>query len=163
MKKSLLVVIAAMVTLTAFAMHRQKEKNKATEIVSLSMRRTACFGHCPDYIVTLNKGGNVSYTGIMFVQDSGVYEKNLGTMQVQQMLDRFEAYRIDTCQANYPTRITDIPGIVYTIQYADNHTQRIMNANFGPYFLKDMAKQIDDFVKVDNTWKGPSYSPVYNK
>lgn len=157
MKKSLLIIIVLLCTASgAFAMHRDRkaeQKSNPNEIQTLSMRRTACFGRCPDYMITLMKGGEVVYTGNMFVEDSGVFEKKYDAAVVQALLDKAEMYRIDTCGETYPTRVMDIPGIVYWVTYKNGRQQRIMNANFGPDFLKVLARDIDEAIKIDKTWK----------
>lgn len=151
MKKSFLIILVLLAAAGVYAKKQKKACSRKQKIESISMHRTACFGRCPDYIVTLNKDGMVTYTGIHFTKDSGVYQKKLSTATINKIFKQFNDYRVDTCQSNYIVRITDIPGLIYEIKYK-NKTQKINNANFGPMFLKKLALSIDSAVHVDETW-----------
>lgn len=154
MKKTFLVILILAATSSVFAARHKKAKKHTSKsnIISVSMHRTACFGRCPDYIIELSSDGMATYTGIRFTQDSGVYTKNIGTAATNKLMNDLTAYRIDTCQATYPQRITDVPGIYYIIQYKNGRKQQIANANFGPVFLKEIALRMDSLVKVDASW-----------
>ena len=57
----------------------------------VQMRRTACFGRCPIYNVELYKNGRLKYTGVRFVKDSGVYEKNIGAAAAEKIFNEFHS------------------------------------------------------------------------
>lgn len=154
MKKLLLAVIAIAMVAPAIAKTKKKKKHIVNSaITSVQMHRTACYGRCPDYTIELNKDGMATYTGIRFVDDSGIYKKDIGTTKTMAIINQLIAYRVDTCQKNYPNRIPDVPGIIYVINYKDS-TKTIFNANWGPQFLKDVATDMDNVgKKTDKTWK----------
>jgi hypothetical protein len=151
MKKSFFIAIAILSLITV-AQAKQKKTSKKTAITYVSMSRTACYGRCPDYKIELFSNGLVRYSGYMFVADSGVYEKYVGRAKVQKLFNEFVLNRADTCKDKYELRVMDLPGLYYTIKYG-NKTKKIDNANMGPYFLRDMATDIDNAIKVDKTWK----------
>ncbi len=129
------------------------------------MERTPCFGRCASYAVEVNKDGMVTYTGILFVKDSGVYQKNIGTAKAEELLSKFNAYRVDTVQNDYDVRTSDIPGINYSFGFGEQSIKKVRNAHFGPAFLKELAREVDMLVKkndefvIDNSWKKVSSSP----
>jgi hypothetical protein len=156
MKKIVLIILAIVVCFPAFAKkHKRKKKQKDTnEIISVALRHAGCFGRCRDYTIEINKNGLATYTATRFNQDSGVFTKNIGTAKAMEIINQFSAYRVDTCQDNYESRIPDLPGIVYTIKY-ENKTKRINDAKYGPPFLMQLSGQIDKVVQepVDDSWK----------
>ncbi len=152
MKKIGLTIIILFIALGNLSARHKKQKTVNSKIQSIYMRRTACFGKCPDYIVEISNTGKVKYTGNHFVKDSGVFEKNFSTVNVQRLFDEFTRFQIDTCQAQYESRIQDLPGIIYKISYKDR-VQSINSANFGPVFLRNLALSVDSFAQVDKSWK----------
>ncbi len=161
MKKSLLLFLFLSALLpTAFAKHKKTQKK---EILSVSMHRTACFGHCPDYLVVVNKNGMVTYTGYMFAKDSGTFKKNVGVKETKKIIDMCATYRLDTCQDVYKNIISDLPGIYYIVQYNNNAVKKITNAHFGPGFLKEIAHSIDGIAQVDSTWVRVPEQAVHKK
>jgi len=161
MKKSLLMFLFLSALLpAAFAKHKKIQKK---EILSVSIHRSACFGRCPDYLVQVNKDGMVTYTGYMFVKDSGTFQKNIGVKDAKKIMDMCTTYRLDTCKDVYENMIPDLPGLYYIVQY-NNSVKKIANASFGPDFLKEIAHSIDAVAQVDGTWKKvPDTLPAHKK
>lgn len=156
MKKISLVILSLILTFTAISkQNKHKKKQPQTGgIISVSMRRTTCFGRCPDYNIEINKDGIVTYTAIRFTPDTGIFTHSIGKSRAKEILDQFTAYKVDTCKDLYENRIPDLPGIKYEIKYADK-TKKISCANWGPYFLKELADSVDAAGrKTDNNgWK----------
>lgn len=159
MKKFLLVVIAIATFFSSFGIQwkkKKKQRKNPNQIVSVDMHRTVCYGRCPDYHIELDRNGNLTYTAIRFTEDSGIFKKTISAKQAQDLMSRFESYKVDTCRERYEMRISDLPGINYTIKYANNRTQKIYNANFGPNFLKELATAMDSVglkAKDATGWK----------
>ena len=153
--KNLLIAIIAITLLQPVAAKTVKKKKSLPKsaVRSVTMRRTACFGKCPDYTIEIKPAGNITYTGIRFVKDSGTYTKNIGTENAMKIINMFIANRIDTCKNTYENRIPDAPGLMFTIKFADS-TKTIYNANWGPQFLKDISEAIDKAgKKTGKGWK----------
>lgn len=151
MKKSLLFILfLALLLPAAIAKHKKAQPQK--DLLSVTMHRSACFGHCPDYQVKVDKGGLVTYTGYMFAKDSGIYEKNIGAAAAKNILATCTRYRIDTCKDIYNNTVPDLPGLHFIVQYK-TVTKKIANAGFGPGFLREIAGSIDAIAQVDSTWK----------
>lgn len=145
MKKLSFIILFLAIAAAAIAKVPSAKKN-SKEITSVTIYRTACFGRCPEYKITLDKYGLVTYTGIRFVPDSGVYTKKLGKAKAKEVINEFSAARVDTCQKTYESRIQDIPGLVMTIKYGKT-TKTINNAHFGPGMLKRLARLMDDLLE----------------
>ncbi len=156
MRKIVLIILALFICAPAFAKHKKRKKKKkqaVSSVSSVTMRRTACFGRCPDYSIKISSNGEALYTGMRFVEDSGVYTKNIGVEKAMEIINQFVTYRVDTCSNVYHNRIPDLPGLMYTIVYSDS-TKEIRNAHFGPPYLKGLATSMDEIgKKPDASWK----------
>ena len=169
MKKNLLgISLLLAIALTACAQQKKattnatgstttqtKENNAismdAGHITSLNMTRGGCFGKCPSYTVDLYSDGRVVYTSKMFTEYEGTYEKNVGADKVKALFKEFENNRADTC-GKYDNMIPDLPPLNYDIQF-EHKKVVIRNSNFGPKFLVNLSKKVDELAKVDKTWK----------
>jgi len=156
MKKLTWVILLLVAGTAAFAKQHKHKGNKApaNNIVSVSLRHTACYGRCPVYTIEVNKDGIATYTATLFNQDTGVFIKNLGIKKVMEIINRFNIYRIDTCKDKYESRHTDLPGTILAIKYHDS-TKTIMDANAGPPILAELRTMMDGLItkKLDNTWQ----------
>lgn len=153
--KNILSLLTAGVILMSACAQQKKTTSKAetgSQIQELAMERTACFGQCPAYRVEIKKDGSVKYTGRHFTEYTGTYEIKTDPKKVAELFKSFDKYRVDTCQKSYDNKIPDLPGLIYQITYSGNKQQEIMNAHFGPDFLKQLGKEVDEFAKVDDTW-----------
>ena len=162
MRKQLLILLLIGATaLTACAHGRKttrKKVKKATVtapvkgLSAVAMRRGACFGRCPEYVLTINSSGIAEYTGIRNAAVTGVYQKNIGAAQAQALLNEFMDYRADTCSSLYKSMIADLPGLHYTLTI--NGKQKLIgNAGFGPPYLTSLGAEMDALGSVDATWK----------
>lgn len=118
----------------------------------IRMHRTACFGRCPQYDVTVYSTGLVEYHGLRFTEHDGTYQKNVGQAAATALINEFAAQRIDTCSALYNKMIPDLPGLWY--YYTLNGKKgEVGNAESGPMWLRAMGTKVDEIAKVDETWK----------
>lgn len=162
MKKSILGVIAISVLIFSACAQQKKttkgktaptESKKTNAIERLVMERTACFGTCPAYKIIINKDGHTTYISRFYTEYEGTFEKDLDPKQTAELFNTFEGYRLDTCQKEYKSLVQDLPGIIYELKFEGGKEHRIVRAEFGPEFLKDLARKVDEFVQVDDSWK----------
>lgn len=171
MRKHLLVVIllcAAVLTTCAHPRKTTKKKSAKKPVAAamsskgltvVSMRRGACFGRCPEYILILQRDGTAEYHGVRNVDKVGIYKKSLGAEKVAGLFKEFEKNRADTCQDLYRARIPDVPGIYYELTIG-GRKKVIGNAHFGPFYLMSLAKDMDEIAGMpDATWKKISDVP----
>ncbi|MEZ5015969.1 MAG: DUF6438 domain-containing protein [Flavipsychrobacter sp.] len=124
----------------------------ANDITSVTMERTSCFGRCPAYKTEIFSDGTVKYTSRSFTKYEGVYTSTIKTKEVSKLFAEMAAYQIDTCSAEYESLIADVPGIIFHIMRGEKD-QEIMNAHFGPSYLKSLAKRIDELATPNEKWK----------
>jgi hypothetical protein len=161
MKKNLLGIFM-LVAMVFSACAGPKKAASKLDVSYMKMWRTSCFGKCPSYSVEVYKNGLVRYTGRLFVPDSGIYEKNIGTAKAQELLNRFNEYRVDTLKASYDLQIADLPGINYTFKY-DKTTKQVNNGHFGPLFLRSLASEVDEVIGRMNNNEAPKLGVGWKK
>lgn len=142
--KNLLLLACILFVGTVYA--QKKSINK------VNMHRTACFGKCPTYSLEINKNGSVTYTSIRFTKFEGIYTKKFSIDKVKNIFLQINLLKLDTCQNEYEQIIADLPGLNFNIDYT-NARKQIVNAHFGPKFLKRLAMNIDKEFSIDSTWK----------
>lgn len=121
-------------------------------LTSVSMRRGACFGKCPEYTITIHSNGLAQYSSFRNAEPMGDFEKNIGTKTAQDFLRKFMDFRADTCKELYEAKIADLPGLNYSLMI-NGREKKIYNANFGPTYLMDLSQEMDELGKVDSSWK----------
>jgi hypothetical protein len=150
--KKIGIVLSIILVISASCLAKKKTVVKKPPLTYVQMGRTPCFGRCPTYSIEIWNTGKVRYSGYMFTNHQGVYEKNIGQAKAIDFLNRFYAYRPDTCQDAYTVMISDIPGVNYQLE-VNGDGKTILNAHYGPDFLKTFAGTIDREFAVDKTWK----------
>jgi hypothetical protein len=91
-----------------------------------------------------------------FSNDTGIFKKTIGKAKAKQIIDMFITNRVDTCHDMYDNRIPDLPGLTLTVNYVKKQ-KKIMSANFGPAFLKEISDAMDNVgkktSKKEKGWK----------
>jgi len=156
MKRSLIIVVVLLVAFTADAGHKKKRKKQLIQskgIQSVTMRRTGCYGRCPEYTITLKRDGTITWHSIRNTKDTGTFTKNVGKEVTADVMNNLMNNKVDTCRRMYFNRVPDLPGVGFTVQYADS-TKEIRNANFGPMFLGEVANKLEELGKEhDGSWQ----------
>ncbi len=81
------------------------EKNKL-----ISLRKTACFGDCPVYDVSIDKFGQVTYNGIKFVNELGERTFKLSEEEFEQLNTYISEKDFSTFKNIYDNpRVMDLP------------------------------------------------------
>ena len=140
--------------------------SNSTGLSYVQMWRTPCFGRCPNYKLELYSDGTLRYTGYMFTEDTGIYEKNIGAAAAQGIFKPYNGPRIDTLSSEYQSLVQDLPGITYVFK-SGNVIKQVRNAHFGPVYLRELANEMDVYIKkdpsspprIDKSWKKISDSP----
>jgi len=83
---------------------------------SITLERTACFGTCPMYKVTVTSDGTVTFNGQRFTKTTGVAKGKISREEFRQLVAEFEKIKYFSLPDSYtpgtpvcPQRITDMP------------------------------------------------------
>ena len=128
----------------------------------ITMERTACFGTCPVYRLTIQGNGQVTYEGIAFVATQGTKTIQLSSEQVQSLFHQAEQANFFQLKDTYAVELTDLPGARTSITL-NGHSKQIWhygsvgdpNLDNAPAALSNLEKAIDQTVNVSQ-WVGRS-------
>lgn len=83
---------------------------------SITLERTACFGTCPMYKVTITSDGTVTFNGVRFTKTTGMAKGKITAEDFRQLVSEFENIDYFSLPDSYapgtpvcPQRITDMP------------------------------------------------------
>jgi hypothetical protein len=119
--------------------------------VTITLTRSVCFGFCPDYTVSINQDGLVTYEGRRFVNVSGPQTSQIEPADVQALLARFDAINFNSLQDEYRAHVSDMP--TYTVTLVRNGRSKTV-VDYGgpgagmPEAVRELQTEID---RVANT------------
>ena len=151
MKKYLLIVIVScLVAVVAgiWAVNQTPSSGEQDEVV-ITLERTACFGFCPVYTLTVQGDGTVVYEGIDFVRVKGRAEITITKEKVEQLVSEFKEVDYFSLNDKYNERtITDAPSVITSITI-DGKTKTIehYHGDFNaPEQLIELENRIDEII-----------------
>ena len=113
------------------------------------MERTACYGTCPVYTLTIYGSGNVIYEGKDFVKTKGSVESTISEEKIGQLVSEFDKVDYFSLNDSYVERvITDAPSAITSIMLGEKtktikHYHGDLNA---PEELTELENRIDEIV-----------------
>lgn len=122
----------------------------------ITLERTACFGTCPVYTVSIFEDGTVTYEGENFVTVTGTETSEIAPETVALMVEAFaEAGYFDWEEAYDQQSVSDLPTIITSVT-RDGVTHRITRYtgdNTAPLALAFLEQWIDDMTNT-SLWTG---------
>jgi hypothetical protein len=136
--------------------------NIQTEGVVISMERTACYGTCPVYTLTIKGDGTVIYEGKDFVKVTGKQDSKISDDKVKKLIQEF--YDIDyfSLEDSYTYRVNDdgsktvvqdLPTTKTSITI-EGKTKSVDNYYGAPEKLKKLEDKIDEMCNSKVWVKG---------
>lgn len=117
----------------------------------ITMKRTACYGTCPQYIITIYKDGKTIYEGINFVDKIGRYQSYLTQKDVKNILTNIDEVSFFELDDYYDSPITDVPSVILKVD-THNKTHKVIDRFNGPKSLKNIYKLIDYSIDCIIEW-----------
>src|SRR5262245_16121546 len=114
-----------------------------TESIEISIKRTPCFGMCPEYEVVMRDDGTVKYTGRTNVRVEGEQTGKIDPAAGRALAKEMELAGYFDLQDEYTARVTDLP-TTYTSLKIGARTKTVKNYFGAPQKLKDLEKRIDE-------------------
>ncbi len=125
----------------------------------IKLERTACFGECPVYSVSIDAIGNVTYEGTKFVRVEGRQTDRIQVSRVAALLataerigffDLRDQYRTIRNPDGTETVMTDLPTAYVTITRG-GRSKRVEDYLGAPEALRQLEQLIDDTART-NRW-----------
>jgi hypothetical protein len=117
------------------------------ENVTISLERTACFGFCPDYAVTVFGNGTVAYDGHNFVKVVGKHSTQIPQSDVKELVNEFYKVGFFSMNDRYEQQVTDLPSQTTSITIDGNTTKSVYRYGTEPRGLVMLEDKIDEVAK----------------
>jgi len=119
--------------------------------ISVTLKRTACYGFCPVYSVAIHGNGVVEYFGELNVDVPGAQTSRIPPEKVTNLLRDFDQIRFFDLKEKYFEACTDMPTAIISIS-VDGRSKEVSNyyggcerAKTGPQVdLAKLAEEIDN-------------------
>ncbi len=135
---ALVILLGATSVLLIPTLLRQTKITKESEFV-IRLERTACFGRCPIYKVTLDSDGKVTYYGEMFVAVEGTQYSTLNQEDLQSLVREFERIDFFSLEDQYTDMgATDLPSAITTL-IVDGKMKQVIHYHGDPNAPKKLA------------------------
>jgi len=119
----------------------------------ITLRRTACFGPCPDYSLTIHGNGTVLYEGHSHVKIRGNYTYSIPQENVKKLIDNAYYSSGFFSMADSYGGCIDCPTYALSIS-VDNTTKSVRYlTSAAPDGLKFLDKRVDELAETDRLVK----------
>ncbi len=98
---------------------------------ALTLRRTACSGHCPVYTLTLTRTGAATFLGEQDVGTPGLQRWRVDPLFAGYLFSELERSGFLGLQPRYPTEVEEFPGLVLTYAPAAGPPHRVQLGGEG--------------------------------
>ena len=126
--------------------------NSLDTIVLVKIKRTACYGKCPQYEFTLFSSGLVTYKGIAHSSLIGSFKSKVSKKEIDLILSKANECNYFNFSDKYPVNgndIVDFPVCITQLNY-NGKTKSIFNRNDAPKELISFEKYLDNFFNSLN-------------
>lgn len=123
-----------------------------TDSLLFYYERTACFGQCPIFKLTVYKGGYSVYEGKNFVDRIGSYQSNgekTSLQKIQQAAESIQYFGLDSLYDN--PYMTDVPSRIVIIKNNDVKKKVVARVK-APKSLEALYQAFDVYID-EQKWK----------
>jgi len=113
------------------------------ERIVITLERTACFGTCPVYTVTMRDDGSVEYDGRSFVRVPGKFSWKIDPAIVRALAEEMSRAGFFELKNEYTGMVTDMP-TTYTSLSVGSRSKHVKDYFDAPPKLMELEKRIDD-------------------
>jgi hypothetical protein len=132
-----------------------KQSQQVSPQVAMTLERTACFGFCPIYKLTVYGNGKVVYKGERFVKVTGTRTTTISQTAVRKLIADFQKVNYFKLQDSYTGGHTDAPSAITSLTLGKR--QKTVNHYLGspntPTQLTELENKIDAVVN-SKQWIG---------
>ena len=118
----------------------KKEKSK-DKLEIISLEKTACFGTCPIFKITIYNNGETNYIGKKFVKKPGNHKLNLKQKEIDLILKKAKKINFQNLKKEYTENISDLPTTYIMIK-----NKTIKNHFGAPDKLKELETLIERII-----------------
>ena len=117
----------------------------------LVMKRTACYGTCPQYKISIYNDGLIMYNGTLFVDRIGCFSSMISMNQVDSIKSLLNDIDFFSLNEEYLSPITDVPSVILELNI-DGKSHTVVDRIEGPNQLKKCYILIDNITESVSNW-----------
>ncbi len=124
-------------------------------ITAVSLERTACFGECPVYKISIQSDGRTFYTGVDHVPPDriGSFEGTLEFSSYRRLTEFLKFVKFDQMNEVYRKPLPDLPHAITTV-VSDASSKTVDNyGDSGPVELWAVENVVDALIAQVSNWK----------
>lgn len=156
------LILAVITTASVEPQEANLAKLTETELETLVIHfeRTACYGDCPAYKLTIYGDGRIEYEGIRNVKQVGRKQGHLANAELRNLVSQFnqtDFFKIDqysekSCSC---TLCTDMPTAMTEIKVRDmsHRVEHYYGCRCAPKALWDLEAAVDKIARIEQ-WTG---------
>ncbi len=149
MRKIYLILFVVLIFLTGCV---NKKPDNINDVV-ITLERTACYGTCHAYKLTISGEGTVEYEGKQFVNVIGKQTDKISIGKVNELVNTFYNINYFSLKDNYYEPVTDLPTTTTSITI-NGKTKTVVDYVGAPQSLKDLENKIDEITNSKRWIKG---------
>ena len=145
----LTTLLAGCISITKNEGANKPPPSDTSEEIVIKLDRTACFGNCPVYALTIFGNGTVVYVGQDFVQTKGSKETSISTDTVKQLVSEIDKAGYFSLNDSYTKfGVSDMPTVNTSIRMGGKTKTIIhyLGDRTAPKQLTDLENKIDELV-----------------
>ena len=151
-KIAILIIVLIVAVSLVFGWRIQIPRALGYRGAVITMRRTMCFGTCPDYKVTIYGDGRVVYEGYNYVGVKGTRTSQIPPEEVRDLVNEMTGKGYFFLFSIYYRMVTDNP-TYFTSLSINGFRKSVMNYA-GPVWLSEFEDRIDEVADTDRWVKG---------
>lgn len=131
------------------------------KFVKIQLSRSACYGTCPIYSVTIREDGSVHFSGDKYVHDPGEHDAHIDPAAVRELVRQFEKANFFAAGDRYVAEVTDNPTYTLTLTVAGKTktvTDYVGEQVGMPLVITDLENAVDDAAGTKLWIKGDAQS-----
>ena len=117
----------------------------------LVMKRTACYGTCPQYKISIYNDGLIIYNGKLFVDRIGCFSSMISMHQIDSITSLLNDIDFFSLKEEYLSPITDVPSVILELNI-DGKSHKVVDRIEGPDKLKKCYILIDNITESIANW-----------
>ncbi len=112
----------------------------------VAIERSACFGRCPSYTVTLHANGAVSWEGRSYVIQAGSATAQVPSDAARLLIGEFRKAGFWKLCAKYDRPVTDVPAALTTVRIGGVQKSVADRVDSAPQWLRELDYQVESLA-----------------
>lgn len=127
--------------------HLLRSQQKLPDSLFARIQRTACFGRCPIYTLSVYESGYVDYVGEKWVEREGHFKAKVEKGKLDQLMEKAKAVNYFEFNHKYDSKyVTDLPSTITTVK-GENGFHIVVNRYEAPEAHTRFAQEFDALFK----------------